>query len=70
MSQIEDIIAQGAEIRAQLRALLYRHEYPGNTKNLVLTPYVDIALEHHAAIWLLIKSKLRGSAFAMVRLGY
>ena len=61
MNQIEDIIAQGAEIRAQLRALLDRHEYPGNTKNLVLTAYVDIALERHAAIWLLCKSKLHGS---------
>ena len=66
--QIDDITAQGAKIRAQLRALLYRHEYPGNTKNLVLMAYVDIALEHHAAIWLLTKSGLYGSAFAMVRL--
>jgi len=45
-----------------------RHEYPGNTKNLVLMVYVNIGLEHHAAIWPLSNSKLHGSAFLMVRL--
>jgi uncharacterized protein DUF6988 len=68
VSLLDEITTRGAEIRAQLRALLYRHEYPWNTKNLVLMAYVDIALEHHEAIWLLTDSKLYGPAFAMVRL--
>jgi hypothetical protein len=68
MSVIDDILAKGDETRKQLRALLNRNEYPRNTTNFVLLAYVDIALEHHAAIWLLAKSKLYGSAFAMVRL--
>jgi hypothetical protein len=67
VSQIDDLKIRGDEIRTQLRALLYRHEYPGNTKNLVLVAYVDIALEHYAAICCLTKSGLHGSAFALVR---
>jgi hypothetical protein len=67
-SLIDDIMAEGAEVRTQLWALLLRHGYPGNLKNFVLGAYVDVALEHHKAIWLLTDSKLYGSAFAMVRL--
>lgn len=67
MSLLDDITVRGAEIRAQLRELLYRHEYGCDTKTLVLVAYVDLALEHHEAIWLLRKSKLTGSAFALVR---
>jgi len=71
VSQIEDIINRGAEIRSRLRELLSRHEYPLDknldTKTTFLTGYVDIALEHHEAIELLIKTKLFGSAFALVR---
>jgi hypothetical protein len=68
MSLLDDITSRGAEVRARLRELLLRHKYAGNTKNLVLAAYVDIALEHHKAIWQLHKSGLNGSALAMVRL--
>jgi hypothetical protein len=67
VSLLEDITTRGDEIRTRLRELLQRHKYPGNTKNFVLAAYVDIALEHHEATWLLSKSKLNGSAFAMAR---
>ena len=67
MSLLDDITARGAEIRAQVRELLYPHEYACDTKTLVLVSYVDLALEHHEAIWLLRKSELTGSAFALVR---
>ena len=67
MSQIDDLSNQGAEIRSKLRELLLRPEYPVDTKTTLLTAYVDIALEHHEAISLLIKTKLFGSAFAVVR---
>jgi hypothetical protein len=66
-SLLDDITARGDEIRTRLRELLQRHKYPGNTKNFVLGAYVDVALEHHEATWLLTKSKLNGSAFAMAR---
>ena len=67
MSLIEDIRNRGAEMRAHLRELLVSHEYPSDTKSRLLVAYVDIALEHHAAIWLLTEHKLKRSAFALVR---
>jgi hypothetical protein len=67
VSSVEDISNRGAVIRSKLRELLPCDEYPSNTKNSFLFAYVDIALEHHEAISLLIKSKLFGSAFALVR---
>ena len=68
MTLLDDISTRGAEIRTRLHELLLRHKYDGNTKNMVLAAYVDIALEHHKAIWQLHKSGLIGSALAMVRL--
>jgi len=70
MSLLEDITSRGAEIRARLQALLYRHEYSADNKTAMLIGYVDIALEHHKAIWLLTDAQLNGSAFALVRLVY
>jgi hypothetical protein len=67
VSLLDDIIARGAEVRRELRGLLPRHKYQGNTKSIVLMAYVDIALEHHEAIWLLTEAKLYGSAFALLR---
>jgi len=67
MSLLEDITTRGAEIRTRLRELL-PDKYPAaDTKTILLRAYVDIALEHHAAIWLLTDRKLNGSAFALVR---
>ena len=70
MSLLDDITAQGAEVRERLRQLFHRHEYPQDTRTYLLKAYVDIAIEHHDAIWLLAKCRLNGSAFAMVRLVY
>jgi len=67
---LDEITARGAEIRERLRQLFHRHEYPQDTKTFLLRAYVDIAMEHHDAIWLLAKCRLNGSAFAMVRLVY
>ena len=67
MSVLDDISTRGAQIRERLRQLIQRHEYPRDIRSLLLMAYVDIALEHHEAICLLTKSKLNGSAFAMVR---
>src|SRR5438552_8515571 len=70
MTLLDDITARGAEVRERLRQLLHRHEYPQDTRTFLLRAYVDVALEHHDAIWLLAKCRLNGSAFAMVRLVY
>lgn len=67
MSEIDALRKQGAEIRSRFRDLLSRHEYPLEPKTSLLAAYVDIALEHHEAISLLIKTKVFGSAFALVR---
>jgi hypothetical protein len=67
VSLLDDVSTRGAEVRTRLRDLLLNHEYPGNTKNLLLMGYAELALEHHEAIWLLIDAKLYGSAYALVR---
>jgi hypothetical protein len=67
VSLLDDISTRGAQIRERLRQSL-PDKYPADAKTIVLLAYVDIALEHHKAIWHLTKSKLNGSAFAMVRL--
>src|SRR5258708_26445976 len=67
MKVIDEVIAHGTKIRTRLREVLERHGYRGDTKNLALMGYAELALEHHKAIWLLIDAKLYGSAFAMLR---
>ena len=67
MSLLDDIAVRGAEIRARLRELLPRHA-AGNTKTDWLIGSMDIALEHHEAVERLVKSKLHGSAFSVVRM--
>src|SRR5262245_34377485 len=67
MSLIDDLSERGDELRAQVRTMLERHQYSTTTKSVMLLAYVDLALEHHAAIWLLRERELFGSAFALVR---
>ena len=67
MSLIDDLSQRGDELRAQVRTMLERHQYSTTTKSVMLLAYVDLALEHHAAIWLLRERELFGSAFALVR---
>ena len=67
MSLLDDITARGAELRTRMRELLSQRGYSGGIKTRVLAGYVDIALEHHEAIWLLMERKLTGSALALVR---
>ena len=67
MSLLDDIGTRGAELRTRMRELLSRREYSGGIKTRILAGYVDIAIEHHEAIWLLNERKLNGSAFALVR---
>lgn len=64
---VEDITTRGAEFRERVDALLRRHEYPTEPKNMLMLGYVLIAIEHHRAIWLLKEADLYGSAFALVR---
>ena len=66
-SQIEIAQIRGSLFRAKIREFLCDGEYACQNKNLLLMAYLDIALEHHEAIQLLIKSQLYGSGFALTR---
>jgi hypothetical protein len=67
VSLLDDVTAKGGEIRARLRRLLPRHA-AGETKTDWLIGSMDIALEHHEAVERLVKNKLNGSAFGVVRM--
>jgi hypothetical protein len=66
-SRITEVQKQASLARTRLSGLLHKHEYPSDTKTILLTTYIDITKEHHEAISLLIKTKLAGSAFALMR---
>ncbi len=66
-SKIELVQNRGSVLRAKIREVLYQHAFASDTKTVLLTAYLDIGLEHHEAIHLLIKSQLHGSAFGLVR---
>lgn len=67
MSEIELLNNRGAQLRIKIYELLHRRGHAAETKNILLMAYVDIALEHHESISLLMRSKLFGSAFALAR---
>jgi hypothetical protein len=67
VSLLDDISNRGVEIRTRLRQLLPR-DAAGVAKTDWLIGSMDIALEHHEAIERLVKSKLNGSAFGVVRM--
>jgi hypothetical protein len=67
VSLLDDITARGAEVRTRLCELQPNRAYPSDHKTVWLLGSVEIALEHHQSIWLLIERKLTGSAFALLR---
>jgi hypothetical protein len=66
-SLLDEISTRGAELRTRMRELLSQRGYSDGSKTHLLVGYVAIALDHHAAIWLLMERKLTGSAWALVR---
>ena len=66
-SEIESIVKRGLLLRTKIYEFMCGHAYPSETKTNLLIAYVAIALEHHEAIHLLVKSELHGSAFALTR---
>ncbi len=67
MSLLDDLTARGAEIRARVRELQPSRKYDAENETAWLLGSVEIALEQHEAIWLLIERRLTGAAFALVR---
>jgi hypothetical protein len=66
-SKIEIVQNRVSLLRSKIREFLCDGEYVRQNKNLLLMAYMDIALEHHEAIQLLVKAQLYGSAFALTR---
>jgi hypothetical protein len=67
VSKIEDLSTHSAQIHSILWDLLDGRKYPADDKTAWVTASVVLALEHQEAIVLLIKAKMCGSAFALVR---
>jgi len=66
MNLIEKEISRSMQINQRLADMRQR-EYQQNHKNDLLMAYFDIIFEHHEAVCLLIKEKLVGSGFVLVR---
>ena len=67
MSLLDDNTACGAAIQELLWDLLERHRYSDDERSVWVAGCMNLALEHHKAISLLIQWQLTGSAFALVR---
>lgn len=55
------------EAIAGAKALLSRKGYPDDLRTVLAVGFIDQAIEHHAAVFLLARSGLVGSGFALAR---
>ncbi|MCX6902595.1 MAG: hypothetical protein NTW03_03795 [Verrucomicrobia bacterium] len=67
MNEIDEEVSRSAQINRRLAEMRERQGYPQNSKNDLLMAYFDIVSEHHEAAYLLIREKLFGSGFVLVR---
>jgi hypothetical protein len=68
MEKVEQELLRNGKIRDKINELREGLGFDLSKKKIyLLTAYFDIVIEHHAAIELLIKEGLFGSAFALVR---
>src|SRR5260370_22731396 len=61
-----ETVERAERVRAEVARVL-QGEYKDDTRLMVLLAYVDLAIEHHEAIGVLLRSKLHGSAFSLTR---
>lgn len=52
---------------AQAKEFLGAHQYPGDSRTVVVLGIVDTMIEHHTSAMMLIRAKKTGSAFALFR---
>jgi hypothetical protein len=64
---MEELIKRAEATIAPVRELLNKYGYPDDPKTVVAVGFIDQAFEHHAALMVLIKHGLTGSAFALLR---
>ena len=67
MTAIEQELARNMHIRERIENARERNGYVANQRNDLLMAYLDIIIEHHEAIGVLIEYNLVGSGFALVR---
>ncbi len=68
-TKIGSILKNGKSLRLHIAEMVRGH-YPKDRKSLIILAYHRLLFEHHESIHLLIKNKLYGSSFAMVRIFY
>jgi hypothetical protein len=64
---MEELIKKAEATIAPIRELLNKYGYPDDPKTLVAVCFIDQSFEHHAALMMLIRQGLTGSAFALLR---
>jgi hypothetical protein len=67
MSKVENELKLAESIANEIKAVITPLKYPDDEWSTTVAAFIDQAFEHHAAIILLTRSALFGSAFALLR---
>ena len=67
MSEINHSIEKSIDTFEKISNILYEKNVGGSDRRTLLMAYFDICMEHIQSIHVLVKAKLYGSAFALVR---
>jgi hypothetical protein len=68
MSEVEKQLKLAEGVAIEIKKVITPLKYPDDEWSTTVAAFIDQAFEHHAAIILLIRSALFGSAFALLRL--
>jgi hypothetical protein len=68
MSAVENELKLAEGVATEIKRVITPLKYPDDEWSTTVAAFIDQAFEHHAAIILLIRSALFGSAFALLRL--
>jgi hypothetical protein len=66
-TSIDSELKKCEEAIDQTKALLSRRGYPDHLRTVLAVGFIDQSIEHHTAVFLLVRSGLIGSAFALSR---
>lgn len=67
MSAIENDLKLAEGVATEIKGIITPLNYPDDEWSTTVAAFIDQAFEHHAAIILLVRSALFGSAFALLR---
>jgi hypothetical protein len=68
MNAVENELKLAEGVATEVKRVITPLKYPDDEWSTTVAAFIDQAFEHHAAIILLIRSSLFGSAFALLRL--